>query len=135
MMDKRSILVIGLGCRQGCSVEDLKALIEQSLDQAAIEVGSVCALASIDIKAREPGLIRLATQLNKPFEVFSARQLADYKPRLSHHSSLAFEHTGCWGIAESTALALAEQLSGHPATLLITRQSSPNATFALACAG
>lgn len=135
MMDTRPILVVGLGCRQGCSAEDLQALIEQSLDQAGIEISSVCALASIDMKVREPGLIRLATQLKRPFEVFSARQLADYKPRLSHHSSVAFEHTGCWGIAESAALALAEQLGGHPATLLITRQSSPNATFALACAG
>ena len=129
------ILVIGLGCRQGCSVEDLHALIQQALGQANLVVEAISALASIDLKRQEPGLIQLAAQLDKPFEVFSASQLRRYEPHLSHHSPIAFEQTGCWGIAESAALALAEQLSGHPATLLVRRQNSPMATFALACAG
>lgn len=130
-----SILVIGLGCRQGCRVEDLQALIKQSLAQANLAIEAISALASIDLKQREPGLIELAAQLNRPFEVFSAARLARYQPRLSHESSFAFAHTGCRGVAESAALALAEQLSGRPATLLITRQTCAMATFALACAG
>ncbi|NNG65578.1 cobalamin biosynthesis protein CobE, partial [Pseudomonas fragi] len=50
-------------------------------------------------------------------------------------SARAFALTGCFGVAESAALALAEQLGGAPARLLITRQNSSVATFALACAG
>ena len=127
------ILVIGLGCRQGCSAEELLSLIEGSLARAGIALSAVRALASIDLKRQEPGLLQLAAQLNVGFEVFSAGQLAPYAPQLSHHSDIAFEQTGCLGIAESAALALAEQLGGAPADLLITRQKSPVATFALAC--
>ena len=134
-MSTAPVLVIGLGCRQGCSAEELLRLIEQSLAGAGIALSAVHALASIDLKRQEPGVLQLAAQLNLGFEVFSAEQLAPYAPRLSHSSAIAFEHTGCFGIAESAALALAEQLGGVPAKLLITRQHSPAATFALACVG
>ena len=129
------ILVIGLGCRQGCSVDELLALIERSLSQAGIALQSIHALASIDLKRDETGLIQLATQLNLQFEVFSARQLAPFASQLSQQSARAFEATGCFGIAESAALVLAEQLSGATARLLITRKNSSAATFALACTG
>ncbi len=65
---------------------------------------------------------------------FSSEQLAQYQARLSHQSQIAFERTGCYGVAESAALALAEQLAQAPATLLISRQKYAQATFALACA-
>ena len=126
------ILVIGLGCRQGCSAEELLSLIESSLAQAGIALSAISALASIDLKRQEPGLLQLAAQLKLGFEVFTAEQLAPYASLLSHRSTIAFEHTGCFGIAESAALALAEQLAGAPATLRVTRQKSPAATFALA---
>ena len=131
------ILVIGLGCRQGCSAVHLIALIEQSLDKAGLALSAlsaISALASIETKQHEPGLLQVAAQLNFRLEVFSAEQLAPFSSRLSHHSTIAFEHTGCYGVAESAALALAEQLGDGPASVLITRQKSSAATFALACA-
>ena len=129
------ILVIGLGCRLGCSVDELLALIEQSLGQAGIALQSIHALASIDLKRDEAGLIQLAAQLKLQLEVFSSRQLAPFASQLSQQSARAFEATGCFGIAESAALALAEQLGGAAARLLITRKNSSGATFALACIG
>ena len=128
------ILVIGLGCRRGCSAQALRALIEQSLARAGLALDGVQALASIDLKRDEPGLVLLAALLGLGLEVFSAAQLDRYGPQLSLHSAIAYEQTGCFGIAESAALALAEQLAGAPASLLITRQHTAEATFALACA-
>ena len=129
------ILVIGLGCRQDCTAAELLSLIERSLARAGIPLNAVRALASVDLKRLEPGLLQLAAQLNLGFEVFNAEQLAPYASQLSHRSDIAFEHTGCFGVAESAALALAEQLSGATPKLLITRQKSPLATFALASIG
>ena len=128
------ILVIGLGCRQGCSAEHLIALIEQSLGKAGLALSAISALASVETKQHEPGLLHVAAQLKLGLEVFSAEQLAPYASRLSHHSTIAFEHTGCFGVAESAALARAEQLGDGPASVLITLQKSSAATFALACA-
>ena len=129
------ILVIGLGCRKGASCGDLLALIIPSLASAGLALSDVRAVACLDIKQNEPGLIELAAHLGIPSAVFRADQLVAYEPRLSHRSAIAFEHSGCWGVAESAALAMAEQLGNEPARLLITRQKSSVATFALACGG
>ncbi|WP_339531314.1 cobalamin biosynthesis protein [Pseudomonas mucidolens] len=129
------ILVVGLGCQRGCDVDTLRALFHTALDAEGIDPRRINALASIEHKRDEPGLLALADALRLPLQFFAAEQLAVYATRLSHRSALAFTRTGCHGIAESAALALAEQLSGRPARLLITRQKNLQATFALACAG
>lgn len=131
-MNTGAMLVIGLGCQRGCPASTLRALLEQTLSAHGIALHQVRALASIDLKRDEPGLLELAGQLALPLTCFSAEQLAGYEPRLSHRSEIAFERTGCYGIAESAALALADQLGTTPATLLIPRQRGPMSTLALA---
>ncbi|MBV6826962.1 cobalamin biosynthesis protein [Pseudomonas sp. PD9R] len=126
-------LVVGLGCQRGCPVSTLRALLDQALQAHKIDIYQIKALASIDLKRDEPALIELAEQLSLPLMFFSSEQLASYEPVLSHHSQIAFERTGCYGVAESTALALAEQLANAPAKLLIPRQKYAQATLALAC--
>lgn len=128
-------LVVGLGCQRGCDVHTLLGLIDSALAEGGIERQRLTALASLDRKQDEPGLVALAGLLGIPLQCFNAEQLAGYEHRLSHRSAVAFAHTGCYGIAESAALALAEHLSGGPASLLITRKKTTQATFALACAG
>lgn len=127
------ILVVGVGCQRGCDVHTLLALFDTALAEGGIERQRVTALASIDRKQDEPGLVALAKRLGLPLQCFSAKTLAAYEDRLSHKSAVAFAHTGCYGIAESAALALAEHLSHSPARLLITRKKTAQATFALAC--
>ena len=126
-------LVVGLGCQRGCPASTLRALLDQALQAHQIALQQITALASIDLKRDEPGLIELAAQLGLPLTYFSSEQLAGFQPRLSHLSDIAFERTGCYGVAESAALALAEQLAQAPATLLISRQKYAQATLALAC--
>ena len=125
-------LVVGLGCQRGCPVSTLRALLDQALQAHQIELHRIKALASIDLKRDEPALNELAEQLGLQMMYFSSEQLASYQPRLSHHSDIAFERTGCYGVGESAALALAEQLANGPATLLIPRQKYAQATLALA---
>jgi cobalt-precorrin 5A hydrolase len=124
--------VVGLGCQRGCPVSTLRALLDQALQAHQIEIHQVKALASIDLKRNEPALIELAEQLGLQVMYFSSEQLAGYQTQLSHHSDIAFERTGCYGVAESAALALAEQLANAPAKLLIPRQKYAQATLALA---
>ena len=134
MTDDRAAptFVIGLGCQRGCPASTLRALLDQALQAHRIDLEAVKALASIDLKRDEPGLQELAAQLALPLLYFSSEELASYQQRLSHHSQIAFERTGCYGVAESAALALAEQLIQAPAKLLISRQKYAQATLALA---
>lgn len=127
-------LVVGLGCQRGCPASTLRALLDQALQAHQIELRQIKALASIDLKRDEPGLMELAAQLGLEVMYFSSAQLAGYQPQLSHHSQIAFERTGCYGVAESAALALAEHLAQAPAKLLISRQKYAQATLALASA-
>lgn len=127
--------VVGLGCQRGCDVHTLLELFDAALAEGGIERDSITALASIDLKKDEPGILALANALNLPLHCLSAEQLAAFADRLSHKSDVAFAHTGCYGVAESAALALAEHLAGSPSRLLITRKKNLQATFALACAG
>ncbi|RON80381.1 cobalamin biosynthesis protein CobE [Pseudomonas chlororaphis] len=128
-------LVVGLGCQRGCPVETLRALLDQTLSAHRINLGQIKALASIDLKREEPGLLALAAQLDLPLTCFSSNQLTPYMLQLSHRSQIAYERTGCYGIAESAALALAERLARSPAKLLVPRQKYAQATLALACSG
>ena len=125
-------LVVGLGCQRGCPASTLRALLDQALQAHQIGLHEIKALASIDLKRDEPGLIELAEQLALPLMFFSSEQLAGYHTSLSHRSDIAFERTGCYGVAESAALALAEQLAQAPVKLLICRQKYAQATLALA---
>ncbi|SDT02634.1 cobalamin biosynthesis protein [Pseudomonas granadensis] len=125
-------LVVGLGCQRGCPASTLRALLDQALQAHGIELKSIKALASIDLKRDEPGLQELAAQLALPLLYFSSGELAGYQSMLSHQSQIAYERTGCYGVAESAALALAEQLLQAPAKLLISRQKYAQATLALA---
>ncbi|EJM47831.1 cobalamin biosynthesis protein [Pseudomonas sp. GM48] len=125
-------LVVGLGCQRGCPVSTLRALLDQALEAHQIPLHEIKALASIDLKRNEPALIELAKQIGLELMYFSSQQLAAYEQQLSHQSQIAFERTGCYGVAESAALALAEQLAKAPAKLLIPRQKYAQATLALA---
>lgn len=125
-------LVVGLGCQRGCPASLLLQLIEQSLQAHGLVTEAITALASIDQKSTEPGLRELAEQLGLPLVFFSAVELAEFEGQLSHRSTLAFTHTGCYGVAESSALALAQRLGSSAGELLIRRQKNQQATFALA---
>lgn len=129
----RPIRVIGLGCQRGCAASVLAGLIEACLMEHRLTVNDITALASIDRKSDETGLLELAEQLQLPLGFFSADELAVFEAQLSHRSQVAFDLTGCYGVAESAALAMASRLSGESARLLIERRNSSQATFALAC--
>jgi len=126
-------LFVGLGCRRGCPADTLARLLEQTLKAHDLPLSAVAGLASIDLKHDEPGLQQLARRLKVPLLFFSAAQLATFEHRLSHRSTIAYQHSGCYGVAESAALALAEHVAG-PAQLRVTRTLLADASLALATA-
>ncbi|NBA97427.1 cobalamin biosynthesis protein [Pseudomonas sp. R5(2019)] len=125
-------VVAGLGCQRGCPADALGNLLEQALKAAGLTPANLAGLASIDLKREEPGLLALARQLDVPLFFFSADQLNAFEPMLSHRSAIAFARTGCHGVAESAALALARQCFGTPPRLIGARQKITQATVALA---
>ncbi|MDF3193234.1 cobalamin biosynthesis protein [Pseudomonas sp. 1928-m] len=124
-------VVAGLGCRSGCSVEDLSTLLVHSLQAHGLTVDNLAGLASIAHKRAEPGLLALAQRLGLRLSCFSAEELLPYQ-LLVQGSSLTLTATGSPAVAEPCALALAERLSGQPARLLGEKTRNASATCALA---
>ena len=122
----------GFGCRRGCPADALENVLCQALDNLGLALADLRGIASISLKADEPGLQQLAERLGLPLVLYHSEQLQAYEPLLSHRSATAHAHTGCWGVAESAALALASQQPSTP-RLLLTRRVLGPATLALAC--
>ena len=123
----RELRVAGLGCERGCPAEHLAGLIAAVGDGRPLD-----AIASIALKRDEVGLLELARDLKLPTLFFSAAELDRFRHRLTQRSDLVYRETGCYGVAEAAALAGAERLCDAPAELLLPKQKTRRATFALA---
>lgn len=128
------VLVAGLGCVRGCAQVTLGALLDEALRSAARSETPLSAIASIDLKRNEPGLLDLGAARGIPCAFYSAAELLRYDDRLSARSEVVYRETGCYGVAEAAALAHAERLANGPAELLLPKRKTAGATVALALA-
>ncbi|MFV9684347.1 cobalamin biosynthesis protein [Pseudomonas sp. NY15367] len=123
-------VVAGLGCRRGCSQDELLDLIIHSLARHDLTVNNLAGLASIAHKRDEAGLHALAERLGLELFFFSPEQLTSYQTKTGG-SSISQVVTGSPAVAEPCALALASQW-GSAARLLSEKTRTANATCALA---
>lgn len=63
--------VLGVGCKQGRTCEDIERIIEE----CGVQMHEVCAIASIDVKKNEAGLIELAGKNRLDFVTYTAEEL------------------------------------------------------------
>lgn len=68
-------VVLGIGCRKGTSAEAIEWMVQEVLRDGGISPYAMCAVASIDLKAQEKGLLEFCETWRLPFEVYSAREL------------------------------------------------------------
>ena len=116
---------VGIGCRKGKEEQELEAFLLQNLDRCGVGLHELRALASIDLKKDEPGLVTLAEKVGLPFYTYSAEALrqvpGDFTP-----SVFVREVTGVDSVCERAAVLS----SGGE---LVVRKAAENGmTFALA---
>lgn len=115
-------LIAGMGCNRGTSAFSLRELLERTLAEAGLAIDSLAAIASVDAKADEAGLIELAADLGVPFRTFGAETLAGFDvPNPSSHAQAVL---GTPSVSEAAVLA-----SG--ADLVVPKQKTPEATCAI----
>lgn len=122
-------LVLGLGCRQGCSVDEVAELAQAVLQEAQCDHTALTALATVTSRLEERGLCALAQRWQLPLQGFPAERLAQERGALTA-SDLVLQHVGSPSVAEAAALAAA----GEGARLLVSKRKSAAATAALAYA-
>jgi cobalt-precorrin 5A hydrolase/precorrin-3B C17-methyltransferase len=122
------VLALGIGCERGCSADEIADLAHSALAQAGLAAAAVAAVVSVEIKLGEPGIHALAASLKVPARFFPSARLLAETERLSERSAAAFRATGCWGVAEGSALAAA----GPGGVLVVPKHKSRRATCAVA---
>ncbi|HEU6436647.1 MAG TPA: cobalamin biosynthesis protein [Nitratidesulfovibrio sp.] len=128
------VLHVGTGCKRGVDGATIEARIRAVLAAAHLAPASLAALASVDIKADEPGLHQAAVALETNLHFFDAASLAAVP--VPHPSPKAAEVLGVpeVGVAEAAALLSARQ-AGDAAALLIPKSAGQGVTVAVAVSG
>lgn len=121
-----SSLVAGMGCNRNTPVSEMRALLEETMADHRLSLSSLRALATVDLKADEPGFAELARILNLPIMIFSRDQLAAVSA-VPNPSTQVEKHIGVKSVCEAAALLATRQ--GH---LIVPKQKTPNVTLAVA---
>ncbi len=120
------VLVAGVGCERGAPAGEIIALVEQTLADNRLAAASLAALATIDFKAAESGLVEAARHYDVPLRLFSAAELEAERARLPNPSALVEAETGTPGVAEAAAV--------KAGSLIVAKQKSARATCAIGLA-
>ncbi|WP_327694008.1 precorrin-3B C(17)-methyltransferase [Streptomyces sp. NBC_00459] len=95
-------LVVGVGASKGAPVDEVLGLVEGALADAGLAVASVAALATVDAKADEPGIVGAAGRLGVPVLTYSAEELAGVE--VPNPSAAPLAAVGTPSVAEAAAL-------------------------------
>ncbi|MFI5295405.1 MAG: precorrin-3B C(17)-methyltransferase [Thermodesulfovibrionales bacterium] len=118
-------LFVGIGCNRGTSAGEIEAAVRNVLDKYNFSFSSVRSIATIDLKAEEPGM--------KVFVKKCSFGLLSFRPEELNNvsgvawSDSAFRATGAKAVAEPSAL-----LAAGAEMLLVPKQKIGNVTVAVA---
>ena len=69
------VAVVGVGCRKGTPPDILEGCVLEALERGGIDPAAVKALSTIDIKAGEEAVTRLARRYGWELRTFTSREL------------------------------------------------------------
>lgn len=93
----------GLGCRRGKRAEEMEAFFLQRLADCGVEICELRCIASIDLKAGEPGLVTLCKKYGLPYLTYTAEQLNSVPGSFSG-SEFVKKTTGVDSVCERAAV-------------------------------
>jgi cobalt-precorrin 5A hydrolase len=119
-------LVAGIGCNRNTPMEEIRVLLNETFNKYQLAGTSLNRIATIALKADEPGLIDLAKTFKVPIDFFSREELGRVED-IQTPSAMVEKHVGVKSVCEAAAI-LASQMG----TLIVPKQTAPNVTVAIA---
>jgi cobalt-precorrin 5A hydrolase/precorrin-3B C17-methyltransferase len=116
-------LVAGVGASKGVAEEEVLGLLDETLAVGGLARDSVTALATVDAKANEEGIVAAARQGGWPLRAYPADQLAAVP--VPNPGQAALAAVGTPSVAEAAALTYGDEL-------VVAKRKSEMATVALA---
>ncbi|MGW7273536.1 precorrin-3B C(17)-methyltransferase [Streptomyces sp. NPDC054864] len=111
-------LTVGVGASKGAPTDEVLGLIQDTLRDAGLSPASVAALATVDAKAEEPGIVEAAARLGVPVVTYMADELAAVD--VPNPSDAPLAAVGTPSVAEAAALR------GGGELLVPKRKSAPD---------
>jgi cobalt-precorrin 5A hydrolase len=119
-------LAVGIGCKRGTSRETIEAWFEAVFAAKGLSTQSLAAVATVTLKADEPGLIGFAEARKLTLMAFRPDEL-DGQPGIETPSDQVRAKIGIAAVSEPAAL-----LAAGVKTLLVAKQVGPGVTIAVA---
>ncbi len=119
-------LVAGVGCNRGTGAQEIIGLLKETFAAQGWSLLSLAALATVELKRDEVGLVQAAGELGVGLRLFSAAELE--KVAVPNPSDMVRRHVGVRSVCEAAALAASK------GRLLIGKQKTAAATLAVALA-
>ena len=118
-------LVAGMGCNSGTSASEILDLVYSTCTRHHLAPSSLACLVSTSKKAREPGLINAAAELDIDFVCIPHHALQGVS--VLTPSDMVHKHMGVPSICEATAI-----VHSRKGQILVPKTKSINATLAIA---
>ncbi|MDY6790584.1 MAG: precorrin-4 C(11)-methyltransferase [Thermodesulfobacteriota bacterium] len=119
-------LVAGIGCNSNTSMNEIKGFFGEVLEESKLAIASVIRIATINLKADEPGLIAFAEDLSLPI-VFYEKEELNGAVGIKRPSAMVAKHTGAESVCEAAAI-----LASNNGKLIVEKHSIRNVTVAIA---
>ena len=138
-------IVAGVGCKKGTSAEKIEHVVQEAFAKAGLQMEALCAVASIDLKKEEAGLLEFCETRNVPFETYTAEELQAV-PGTYSASEFVSGVTGVDNVCERSAVKYASEhgmnqdqrllcMQVDAGELLLHKQAQDGVTLALAYMG
>lgn len=124
--EARRRLILGVGARRGVGVDQVLAAVDEALAAAGATRDDVRALATIDLKRDEAGILQAAERLGVPVQIVSRERIRVLQDVL-REPGFVEEITGVAAVCEPAAM-----LAGAQTQLLAPKLARDGVTVALA---
>lgn len=96
-------VMIGIGCKKGTSLVQIEQVVEEALQEAKIRKEALKMAASIDLKAKEEGILAYCEKYQLSFQTYTSEELLSVKGVFTG-SEFVKKVTGVENICERSAL-------------------------------
>jgi len=118
-------IIIGIGCRKGTSYEKINAVLNKVILNNKIEKNSICKIATVPLKSDEPGILKLAKELEAGIEIISFESIKKIEDQFSG-SPFVESITGVKAVAEPSGYIAAKKPE-----VIVKKFASDGVTIAL----
>ena len=126
LMVRPRVITLGVGCNRGTGADEIMEVIGRAFEAGGLSPLCLTAMASIDVKADEEGILEAAKRFGVPLSFYTKDQLSGTKG-LVNPSAAAMKHVGTVSVCEAAAIQVSKM-----GPLVVPKVKNANVTVALA---